>query len=116
LKKFCAKFGINYEKYFEDLEKLYDDTYALNGEQKTLLGKAYEDGKTKKREEGTDSDISYYEGGEEKEITYSKSKIAAYYVENFSDATKFQLLDPTLVELAMKETKVENSNVIISEK
>lgn len=110
LKSFCSKFSIDYDKYFNDLETMYDDTYALNNPQKKILKDAYDDTKEKeKRSNGTDNDIS-------DNISYSKSGITSYYTNKFSDQENFKLLDPTLVELAMKEKKIGNSNVIITEK
>ena len=107
IRNICNKFGINYEKYFWQIEKLYQDKYWLNTEQKTALNNMY----TNYGNPATKiQKIALWTATE---VLYDQATILKNAKKEFGEsATKFNLLDPRIVTKAINELNTKNPGTI----
>lgn len=109
LKKFCSSFWIDYDEYFWEIEKLYDEKYQLNTDQIWLLKEISASQKDKKAREDWTNKMVNREW--KNEITYNQDAIKNTYVENFKNEKNFKHLDPNLVEKALQTDNIKKLNI-----
>lgn len=109
LRSFCDAFHLDYDTHFASIENLYNDTYQLNDKQSAVLKNIY----TSSNDEIFANRI--VKGPDGKEWDFTPNNVQSYYAKKEWLGPNFNLLDPVLINRAMKkDPKIAVPNLIVS--
>lgn len=109
LRSFCDTFHLDYDTHFASIEQLYNDTYHLGDKQSAALNDIY----TTSKDEVFADKVTGSDGKES--WSFKANKVQDYYADPKWLEPNFNLLDPVLINRAMKKNpKIAVPNLIVS--